>query len=60
MAHRLRVSIFDLIVGSFIPTWALEFYVDIGNALVAAETFGEEDEDAPGYVLPMIGLRARF
>ena len=42
------------------PTWALEFYVDIGNALVAAETFGEEDEDAPGYVLPMIGLRARF
>ena len=42
------------------PTWALEFYVDIGNALVAAETFGEEDENAPGYVLPMIGLRARF
>ena len=42
------------------PTWALEFYVDIGNALVQPESFGPEDEDAAGYVLPMMGVRARF
>jgi hypothetical protein len=42
------------------PTWALEFYVDIGNALVEPESFGPEDEDAAGYVLPMMGVRARF
>ena len=42
------------------PSWALEYYVDIGNALVEPESFGPADDDAAGYVVPMLGMRARF